>query len=79
MASLIQRNGVYYIQICNGGKARRVSTKTNSLQLAKEQLRQFESAKLRGVANPLPTRTPIGDVVDGSAIIVAGYPPSRIA
>ena len=63
MASLIDRNGVYYIQYCVSGKARRVSTGTESLQLAKEKLRQFESAQMRGEENPLPSRTPIADVV----------------
>lgn len=63
MASLIQRNGVYYIQHCVSGKARRTSTGTDSLQLAKEKLRNFESATLRGEASPLPTRTPIAQVV----------------
>jgi integrase len=63
MASLINRNGFFYIQYCVSGKALRVSTGTDSLQLAKEKLRQFESAKLRGQDNPLPTRTPIAEVV----------------
>ena len=31
----------------------------SSLQLAKEKLRQFESAQANGEALPLPTRTPI--------------------
>ncbi|MFT3784922.1 MAG: tyrosine-type recombinase/integrase [Tepidisphaeraceae bacterium] len=64
MPSLIERNGIYYIQYCVSGKARRVSTQTESLQLAKEKLRQFESAQLRGHDNPLPTRTPIADVLE---------------
>ncbi|MFT3786033.1 MAG: tyrosine-type recombinase/integrase [Tepidisphaeraceae bacterium] len=64
MASLIERNGIYYIQYCVSGKARRVSSQTDSLQLAKEKLRQFESAQLRGHDNPLPTRTPIADVLE---------------
>mgnify|MGYP001318652224 CR=1 FL=1 len=63
MASLINRSGVYYIQHSLAGKARRISTKTDSLQLAKEQLRQFESGRLCGFDNPLPTRTPIGEVI----------------
>ncbi|WP_145444737.1 hypothetical protein [Mucisphaera calidilacus] len=36
---------------------------TTSKQIAKERLRQFESAKLHGVDSPLPARTPIGEVV----------------
>lgn len=64
MASLIQRpNGVYYIQFCVSGKARRVSTGTDSVQIAREKLRQFESAQFRQDDLPLPTRTPIPDIL----------------
>ncbi|MDB5325411.1 MAG: integrase [Phycisphaerales bacterium] len=64
MASLIKRDGgIYYLQFCVGGKARRVSTGTTSLQPAKEKQRQFESASLRGDQNSLPTRTPVAQVV----------------
>jgi len=63
MASLICRNEIYYIQYCVSGRARRISTGTDSVQLAKEKLHQFESATLRGQDNPLPTRTPIPDVL----------------
>ncbi|MHB1769080.1 MAG: tyrosine-type recombinase/integrase [Phycisphaerae bacterium] len=63
MASLIQRGNVHYIQYCVAGKARRISTGTDSLQLAKEKLRQLESSLLRGEDSPLPTRTPIAQVV----------------
>jgi len=63
MASLIQRGEIWYIQYCVSGKARRVSTGTDSEQIAREKLRQFESAQFRGNDNPLPTRTPIADIV----------------
>lgn len=65
MASLIQRpdSSTYYIQFMVSGKAKRVSTGTESLQIAKEKLRQFESAQARGDVLPLPTRTPIADVL----------------
>jgi len=63
MASLIQRNGTYYLQWYNGPKLKRRSLRTESLQIAKEKLRQFESAKLRGLDNPLPTRTPTAEVL----------------
>ncbi len=64
MASLIQRNGKYYLQWYVGKTIRRRSLKTDSLQVAKEHLRQFESAQARGFDNPLPTRTPIGEILD---------------
>jgi hypothetical protein len=63
MASLIQRGEIHYIQYRAGGKLKRFSTGTDSLQLAKEKLRQYESARMRGIDNPLPTRTPVGQIV----------------
>lgn len=63
MASLVQRGPIYYIQYYIGGKLKRSSTGTEVLQVAKEKLRQFESAQARGDGLPLPTRTPIADVV----------------
>jgi len=63
MASLKKRGEFYYIQFYRSGKQRRISTETDVLQLAKEKLRQFETAEFRGIENPLPTRTPIADIV----------------
>ena len=63
MASLIYRENVYYLQYCVSGKARRRSLHTDSLQIAKEHLRQFESAQVRGIDSPLPSRTPIPKVL----------------
>ena len=60
MASLVQRNNVYYLQwYTNGRKINRRSLETNSYQIAKERLRQFESSQYKGDANPLPTKTPL--------------------
>jgi hypothetical protein len=64
MAGLIQRGKVWYIQYCVSGKARRVSTGTDSEQIAKEKLRQFESSQFRGDDSPLPTRAPIAQAVE---------------
>lgn len=63
MASLIERNGNYYLQWYVGKRICRRSLKTDSLQVAKDNLRQFESAKMRGIDNPLPTKTPIADIL----------------
>jgi hypothetical protein len=63
VASLKQRGSVYYIQYYLSGQQRRISTDTDNWQIAKEKLRQFESAQMRGDINPLPTKTPIADVV----------------
>ncbi len=63
MASLIKRNGTFYLQWYVGAKIRRQSLRTKTLQVAKEKLRQFQSAQHRGIDDSLPTRTPIADVI----------------
>jgi integrase len=63
MASLIQRGKVYYAQWYVGRKIQRMSLQTSNYQLAKEKLRQVESAQLRGADLPMPTRTPIAQIV----------------
>lgn len=63
MASLVERKGMFYLQWRVGGKIRRRSLRTSVKQIAKDKLRQFESARLRGVEDMLPTRTPIAEVV----------------
>jgi len=67
MASLVKRNHTYYLQDRLSGKLKRWSLQTDALQIAKETLRQYESAKLRGIDSPLPTRTPIAQVVTAYA------------
>lgn len=65
MASLIQRQEKYYVQWYTAGKKiNRRSLETTSYQIAKEKLRQFESAQARGDANPLPTKTPLADILE---------------
>lgn len=59
LASLLKRGDTFYVSFYLGGREIRKSPGTDNLQLAKEKLRQFESAQLRGNDNPLPTRTPI--------------------
>lgn len=63
MASLIKRGSTWSLQDRLSGKIKRWSLHTDSLQIAREKLRQYESAKLRGIDSPLPTRTPIPDIV----------------
>ena len=57
MASLVRRpdSPIYYIQHSVNGRSQRISTGTKVLQIAKEKLRQFESAQARGDASPFPT------------------------
>ncbi len=64
MASLKKRGKKYYAQYYVGSKQRRVSLETESKQIAKEKIRKLESAMLRGEDSPLPTKTPIGDIVE---------------
>ncbi|RII27749.1 MAG: hypothetical protein CXR31_05850 [Geobacter sp.] len=63
MASLVKRGNVYYAQYMKGGKAKRVSLETDSLRIAKEKVRNIESAFFRGDDVSLPTKTPIAQVV----------------
>lgn len=65
MASLIKRpdRPTWYIQHYVAGELRRENTGTKSLQIAKEKLRQFESARMRGEDSPFPTKTPVADVL----------------
>jgi integrase len=63
MASLKKRGKTYYAQYYVGSRQRRVSLHTTSLQVAKEKIRQIESAQARGTDIPLPTRTPLAKVL----------------
>ncbi len=63
MAGLIKRGKIYYIQWYVGKKEKRRSLRTDSLQIAKEKLRQLESARHRGEESPFPTRTKIADIL----------------
>lgn len=63
MASLVQRGENYYVQWRIGGKIKRRSLRTDSLQIAKEKLRQFESAQVRGDDLPLSTRTSVAEIL----------------
>ena len=58
MAGLKLRGSIFYLTYYANNKKRVVSLDTDSLQLAKEKKRQFESARARGGASSLPTRTP---------------------
>jgi hypothetical protein len=63
MASLVKRGENYYVQWRIGKKIKRRSLRTDSLQIAKEKLRKFESAQLRGDELPLPTRTAVTEII----------------
>jgi hypothetical protein len=63
MASILKRGKTFYVQYYVGNRQRRVSLHTTSLQIAKEKVRQIESAQVRGTDIPLPTRTPLVQMV----------------
>ena len=64
MAGLYKRGKNYYAMYYVGGSKKRVSLNTRSLQVAKEKVRQIESAQMRGDDNPLPSKTQLSVVVD---------------
>ena len=63
MAHLFKRGKRYHLKYSVGGKQKEIALRTDSLQLAKEKKRQFESALVLGNENPFPTQTPIADVL----------------
>ncbi len=63
MACLKKRGNTYYAQYYIGTKQVRTNLYTENLQIAKEKLRQLESALYREVDIPLPTRTSLTQVL----------------
>lgn len=63
MAGLIKRGNIFYVQWYVGKKDKRRSLRTDRVQIAKEKLRQFESARIRGEDLPLPTRTNVNEII----------------
>jgi integrase len=63
MACLKIRGKKFYAQYYVGKSQKRVCLNTTSLQIAKEKLRQLESALHRGEETSLPTRTKIEDIL----------------
>jgi hypothetical protein len=66
MASLIQRPSksgpVYYVQYWQGTKQKRFRA-SESFQIAKQMLRDFENAQARGEASAMPSKTPVAEVL----------------
>lgn len=56
MASLKKSGTIYYAQYYVGMQQKRVCLDTSSLQVAKEKIRQLESAMVRGEDNPRRNR-----------------------
>jgi hypothetical protein len=64
MAGLVKRGKKYYALYYVEKKQKRVSLNTESLQVAKEKIRQIESAQLRLEDIPLPTKTPLAEILE---------------
>lgn len=64
MASLLKRGDVYYAQYYVGKRQKRACLNTGILQIAKEKIRDIESALFKGASIPLPTKTTLGKVVE---------------
>ncbi len=64
MASLKKRGKKFYAQYYVNGDQRRVNLNTTSLQIAKEKIRQIESAQFRQEDIPLPTKTPLPEILE---------------
>lgn len=67
MACLKRRGKAYYAQYYVGSCQKRINLDTTLPPVAKERLRQIESSLYRGNDIPLPTHTPISDVIEGYA------------
>jgi integrase len=81
MASLIQRpdSPIFYIQFMAGSRARRISTGTTVLQVAKEKLRQFESAQARGEQLPLASKTSTAELVGAYVLHIRSFKTAKSA
>jgi len=63
MACLWKRGKTYYARYYVGGKQKAVCLETGSYPIAKAKLRQLASKMATGLGMPLPTKTPISEVV----------------
>ena len=62
-STLKKRGEVYYLHYFENGVRKRLSLGTDSLRIAQEKQRQFDSARVRGHDNPLPTQTSLPRIV----------------
>ncbi len=58
-----KRGRVFYLHFSENRTRRRASLHTDSLEVAKERQRQFDSACARGELSKLPTKTPLSQAV----------------
>ena len=62
--TLRRRGAVYHLHYTEHGIRKRFSLRTEDRETALELQRQFESARVRGGDNPLPTRTPLNQILE---------------
>ena len=79
MASLQLRGKRYYLRYYVNGKQKWKALRTVNYQLAKEKQRQFESALVRGEDSPLPTRTPVPEVLEKYVAHIRAVKPPKSA
>lgn len=79
MAYLFQRGKRYYLKYYVSGKQKEKSLGTDNYQIAREKQRQFESSLARGEDSPLPTRTPIPEVLEKYVAYVRAVKPPKSA
>ncbi|MFA7236302.1 MAG: hypothetical protein WC058_05505 [Phycisphaeraceae bacterium] len=63
MASLFKRGSVYWLKYHTGGTRKEITLRTDSYKIAKAKKDQFEAAQAQGIDNPLPSRTPVAQIV----------------
>jgi uncharacterized protein (DUF1800 family) len=63
MASYFKRGKKYWVQYYVNGKKKRFNLQTTSLQIAKEKVRQIESAQLLQDDIPIPTKTSLPEII----------------
>ena len=66
-SSIKKRGKVFYLHFSENRTRRRTSLHTDSLGVAKERQRQFDSARARGDQSMLPTKTPLAQAVSAYA------------
>ena len=80
MAHLKLRGKTFYARIyTGGGRSKDVCLHTQSKRIAEEKLRQIESSLFRGNGLGLPTKTPIGDVLDAYVEYIRAHHTSKSA
>ena len=79
MSHLFKRGQRYHLKYYINGKQKEKALGTDNHQLAKEKQRQFDSSLARGEDYPLPTRTPIPEVLEKYVAHIRAVKPPKSA